>query len=427
MLKKFIIPLIIFILAIVFFKVMLSTKDKSAAVEINEHIWRVEQSIVDKQRLSPAITLYGRVESSELLNSAAPAASQVAKVLVKEGETIEKGQLMLSLDKADFEPLLKQAQAKVNELDALIKSEQLRHEMNLTSLKNEKILLKLSEKALARLEKVKRQNLGSISDTEQAMQQLEIQRLSYNKMQFSVNEHPARHEQLEARLMQAHADLEKSRLALDRSQIYAPFTGIVAKVNVAQGDRVNNNEKLLSFYSTERLEIRAKLPVNIFAEIQQSIRQGQTLKGAAISGRRYNGDQQVPLILERLSGEAQASGVDAIFTIAAEKVYFRIGAIVVVRLQRSARDNMIKVPYQAMYGSERLYQIKEGRLQVVKVKTIGEYYGFENDSRNGSKKSSETDSEAQLLIASDALSSGDTILATHLPNAFTGLKVEIVK
>ncbi|RKZ91538.1 MAG: RND transporter, partial [Gammaproteobacteria bacterium] len=135
MLKKFIIPLIIFILAIVFFKVMLSTKDKSAAIEINEHIWRVEQSIVDKQSLSPAITLYGRVESSELLNSAAPAASQVAKVLVKEGETIEKGQLMLSLDKADFEPLLKQAQAKVNELNALIKSEQLRHEVNLTSLK----------------------------------------------------------------------------------------------------------------------------------------------------------------------------------------------------------------------------------------------------------------------------------------------------
>ena len=419
MLKKFIIPLVIFILAIVFFKVMVSTKDKSPKIEINEHIWRVEQSIVEKQKLSPAITLYGRVESSELLNAAAPAASQVARVLVKEGENIEKGQLMLSLDKADFEPLLKQTQAKVNELNALITSEQLRHEINLISLKNEKKLLKLSEKALARSEKVKRQNLGSVSETEQAMQQLEMQRLSYNKMQFSVQEHQARQEQLEARLIQAQADLAKSRLALERSQIYAPFSGVVAKVNVAQGDRVNNNEKLLSFYSTERLEIRAKLPANSLSEVQQSIREGQVLNGFA-----SNGSQQVPLTLERISGEAQASGVDAIFAITAEKVYFRIGAIVVVRLQRSARDNMIKVPYQAMYGSDRLYQIIDNRLQAVKVKTIGEYFF---DSKTGSEKGSEKNSDSQLLIDSDTLNSGDAILATHLPNAFTGLKVEVVK
>ena len=417
MLKKFIIPLIIFILAIIFFKVIVSTKDKPSEIEINEHIWRVEQSIVDKQTLSPAITLYGRVESSELLNAAAPAASQVAKVLVKEGENIKKGQLMLSLDKADFEPLLKHAQAKVNELNAMIKSEQLRHATNLASLKNEKKLLKLSEKALARAEKVKRQNLGSISETEQAMQKVEMQRLSFIKMQFSVQEHQARQDQLEARLIQAQADLEKSRLALERSQIYAPFSGVVAKVNVAQGDRVNANEKLLSFYSTERLEIRAKLPANSLSEIQQSIRDGETLTGFAFSGSLERGSQekgsQVPLLLERISGEAQASGVDAIFTITADKVYFRIGAIVVVRLQRTARDNMIKVPYQAMYGSERLYQIKDNRLQAVKVKTIGEYFGSIRDS--------------QLLIASDALNSGDAILTTHLPNAFTGLKVEIVQ
>jgi multidrug efflux pump subunit AcrA (membrane-fusion protein) len=417
MLKKFIIPLIIFILAIIFFKVIVSTKDKPSEIEINEHIWRVEQNIVEQQTLSPAITLYGRVESSELLNAAAPAASQVAKVLVKEGENIKKGQLMLSLDKADFEPLLKHAQAKVNELNAMIKSEQLRHTTNLATLKNEKKLLKLSEKALARAEKVKRQNLGSISETEQAMQKVEMQRLSFIKMQFSVQEHQARQDQLEARLIQAQADLEKNRLALERSQIYAPFSGVVAKVNVAQGDRVNANEKLLSFYSTERLEIRAKLPANSLSEIQQSIRDGETLTGFAFSGSLERGSQekgsQVPLLLERISGEAQASGVDAIFTITADKVYFRIGAIVVVRLQRTARDNMIKVPYQAMYGSERLYQIKDNRLQAVKVKTIGEYFGSIRDS--------------QLLIASDALNSGDAILTTHLPNAFTGLKVEIVK
>ena len=411
MLKKVIIPLIIFALAIVFFKFMISSKDNAPDIKVNEHIWRVQQTVIKKQTLSPALTLYGRVESSQLLNAAAPAASQVAQVLVKEGETIKKGQLMLSLDKADFEPLLKFAQAKVNELNALLKSEQLRHEINIVSLKNEKQLLNLSEKALSRAVKVKRQNLGSVSETELAMKQVQLQRLSYNKMQFSIQEHEIRQEQLEARLMQAQADLAKAQLALQRSQIIAPFAGVVAKVNVAQGDRVNSNEKLLSFYSTEQLEIRAKIPADSLPEVQQSLRKGQLLNGVAI-----NAVQQLPLVLERLSGEAQASGVDAIFAIKAEKVHFRIGAIVVVRLQRIARDNMILVPYQSMYGSKRLYQIKEGRLQLVNAKTIGEYYTDKYDK-----------TDKQLLISSDSLNSGDTILTTHLPNAYTGLKVEIVK
>ncbi len=411
MLKKIIIPLIIFALAIVFFKFMMSSKEKVPEINIKEHVWRVQQALIKTQTLSPALTLYGRVESSQLLNAAAPAASQVAEVLVKEGETVSKGQLMLSLDKADFEPLVKFAQAKVNELNALLKSEQLRHEINTLSLKNEKQLLHLSEKALSRAVKVKRQNLGSVSETELAMKQVELQRLSYHKMQFSVQEHEVRQEQLEARLMQAQADLAKAQLALQRSQIIAPFSGVVAKVNVAQGDRVNNNEKLLSFYSTEHLEIRAKIPADSLPEVQQSLQNGQHLRGLAI-----NAAQQLPLVLERLSGTAQASGVDAIFAIKAEKIHFRIGAIVVVRLQRIARDNVILVPYQSMYGNKRLYRINEGRLQLVQVNTIGEYYTDKHDK-----------TDKQLLISSEELNSGDAILATHLPNAFTGLKVEIVK
>ncbi len=412
MLKRIIIPLIILGLAVAFFKVMLASKDKPEEIVVNEHVWRVKQITVKKQTLSPAMTLYGRIESPSLLNAAAPASSQVVQVLVKEGQQVEKGQLMLALDKSDFEPLVRQAQAKVNELRAQIKSEQLRHQLNLNSLKNEKKLVSLSEKALARAVKVKRQNLGSVSETEQSMQQVQLRRLSLNQMQFSVQEHDARQEQFEARLMQAQAELTKARLALSRSQVFAPFTGVVAKVNVAQGDRVNSNEKLLSFYSVEHLEVRAKLPAKYLMEVQSSLDKGGYLKGVA-----HNGEQHISLHLERLSGEAQASGVDAIFSIKTNKIPFRIGAIVVIQLQREAQKNMIKVPYQVMYGTKRLYQIKDQRLQAISVKTIGEHY---NEASNNAQ-------EAQLLITSDALNDADQILATHLPNAFTGLKVDVIQ
>jgi len=386
------------------------SKDKAPEIEFEEHVWHVDQIMIEKQSLAPIITLYGKVESSELLNAAAPAPGQVEKVLVKEGQSIEKGQLMLVLEESDFTTTVKHAQGKVNELKALIKSEQLRHEFNLNSLSNEKKLLNLSQQALSRAEKVKKQNLGSVSETDQAMQLLVKQRLSHNLMQFSVNEHPARMEQLQARLMQAEADLSNSHLALTRSRIIAPFNGIVAKVNIAQGDRVNNNEKLLSFYSLEKLEVRAKLPISLLHEIQQNLISGESLTGTATIGQH-----QIAISLERLSGEGQASGVDAIFSVLSDESQpiagsaLRIGSIAVVNLQRSAQPDLIKVPYQAMYGTDRLYKIVDQRLQSVKVKSIGEY---------------QSDKLPQLLIQSEALNNGDRILSTHLPNAFSGLKVK---
>jgi len=399
MLKKYILPVIILILALAGFKWTIMSKDKAPEIEFEEHVWHVDQIMIEKQSLAPIITLYGKVESSELLNAAAPAPGQVEKVLVKEGQSIEKGQLMLVLEESDFTTTVKHAQGKVNELKALIKSEQLRHEFNLNSLSNEKKLLNLSQQALSRAEKVKKQNLGSVSETDQAMQLLVKQRLSHNLMQFSVNEHPARMEQLQARLMQAEADLSNSHLALTRSRIIAPFNGIVAKVNIAQGDRVNNNEKLLSFYSLEKLEVRAKLPISLLHEIQQNLISGESLTGTATIGQH-----QIAISLERLSGEGQASGVDAIFSVLSDESQpiagsaLRIGSIAVVNLQRSAQPDLIKVPYQAMYGTDRLYKIVDQRLQSVKVKSIGEY---------------QSDKLPQLLIQSEALNNGDRILSTH--------------
>ena len=244
------------------------------------------------------------------------------------------------------------------------------------------------------------------------MQQVEKQRLAFNNMQFSVTEHEARLAQLQARLMQAEAELSRNQLALQRSQIHAPFTGVVAKVNVAQGDRVNSNEKLLSFYSMEELEIRAKLPIKIVSEVQQSLDNGEHLTGLA-----SNGGQLVPVELSRLSGQAQASGVDAIFT-TKDRVPFRLGSIVIVHLQRAAQDQVFAVPYQAMYGNGKLYKIENNRLQAVSVNSVGEYL-------SGQPVASAA--KASLLVKSEELEHGDTILSTHLPNAVNGLKVDTVR
>ena len=68
------------------------------------------------------------------------------------------------------------------------------------------------------------------------------------------------------------------------------------------------------------------------------------------------------------------------------------------------------MPFNALYGLNRVYRIKDGYLEVVKISRVGEY--------------EDSDGQTQLLIRGDNLNEGDRVVSTQLPNAITGLRVE---
>ena len=79
-------------------------------------------------------------------------------------------------------------------------------------------------------------------------------------------------------------------------------------------------------------------------------------------------------------------------------------------LSLEAQKNVIVVPFNALYGLNRVYRIKNGYLESVKISRVGEF----QDS-NG---------QTQLLIRSEVLRENDEVVVTQLPNAITGLRVK---
>ncbi len=402
--KRTILPTLILALGVAGFVALKVTRPIQPAAQVQERAWRVQVREALPRVLAPSLTLYGQVETPDILKAAAPGEAVVQEVLVKEGDRVRAGQRLLVLDPRDFLPAVRQAQAQVDELKAQIASEHQRHRADLLSLTRERRILELAQAAVDRAERLKKQNLGSGSALDEARQAAQIQALKVTAREYDIADHGARLERLEALAARAQARLEEARLALERSQVSAPFDGIVARVQVAAGDRVRAADVMLSLYAVDSLELRARIPAPYQDELRRALAAGQAIRGSA--------GEAVRLRLDRFSGEADPSGIDALFRIEQGREWLRVGEMLAFQIQRPPRAGVFPVPYQALYGSDRIYLMAAGRMRGLQVEVLGTYQG---------------EGEEQLLVRSDAVQAGDKVVVTHLPNAVTGLRVEAVR
>ncbi len=401
-------PLFILAAALGGYALLKATRPPTPAVERQERIWQVTAQTVSPAAHAPLLPLYGRIEAPDMFRAAAPLASRVRAVHVRDGQKVAAGTLLLELEADDFAPRLAQAEADVKELEAQIQSEKSRFEADKRLLESERRLLELARADLSRNEALQKRDLGARAQIDTARQSLERQQLSLTTRELAITDHPARLAQLEARLARAEAKRDEARRDLERSRVSAPFDAVIARVDTAAGAQVNANQTLLVAYPREGLELRAKLPAAYVDELATALAQGVSLSAhARLDGKR------LPLRLKRIAGEGDARGVDALFTLLGEHPGARLGALLNVELERPVVTDSVLLPHSALYGNGRVYRIAQGRLEAIDIERLGETRA--------------PDGQPLFIARSPSLRDGDLILTTHLPNALSGLSVNVVE
>lgn len=370
-----------------------------------EKIWQVEVIPALPQTLSPSIVLYGKVESPDQLKAAAPGAGIVESIRIRSGDIVSRGDVLVSLDRRDFETQRILAEAELADLNSQITELKIRHESNLLSLKTEQELLVLAEQEVARMRQLKKRNLGSDTTLSEALHALGRQQLSLHSRKLEVDSFPARLQMLEARQKQAKARISEAELTIKRGRVTAPFDGIISSVQVAVGDRVATGNILASLYPLNSLEIRAHIANDYVDQIRAAMARGESIEAKI----KYN-QKLVPVQLQRLSGEASSTGIDAFFASRQTELNLRHGELLTLILSLPPRSDLIAVPFQAIYGNSRVYLNRDERLYGVDVESVGQFQADDGDIK--------------LLIISEQISADDQIVVTHLPNAVTGLKVQ---
>ncbi len=401
---KRLLPLIILAVGVLVFIALKATRPEPAEVTATERSWRVKVQAIKPGSQVPVLPLYGEVLAPDQQTITATLAGRVAERPVSEGMSVKQGDLLLALDEADIGPVLAQARAQVDDLDAQISSEQVRYRNDQAALKSEQAIVANARRQFERIESLVGRNLASRENLEAATDALARAELTVSTRQRAIQEHPARLQSLEAKLAQARANLSATERDVDRARVVAPFDGVVTGIEVAVGDQVSRNEPLLTVYPTRGLEVRARVPQVFQNELITALGQGQTLTAISDNGHKF--------VLARFAGLSDPAGTEAVLELQGEPGGLRPGALLPLTLERPARQQAVDVPFSALYGADSVYLMTEdGRMQRIEVERIGEAR-----SENG---------ERRLLIAGEQLTPGARLITTHLPNAVTGLKVEL--
>ncbi len=403
--KKLFISVLIIALSIAVLVYFQATKPEALPVEIKQKVWPVEVIEIQFRDAVTRVSLFGKVEASSLTTVSAPVTGVIEAVNVKDGEYLKQGQDVIALSNSDLELPFEIAQAEVAEAKARIKVENLFYKANKQRLLHEEHLLKLKQKTVSRNQELLSRDLVSQSNLDQAKEGLVRQELQMVSVSLSITSHKANLAQMQARLTKAKVNLSQANINLVRGRVIAPFNARVAKVYVAEGNRVVSGASLLSFYALDSLELRAKIPVGELPAIYEALNSGQVLMAELMVA-----DKIYKLPLSRLAGEADASGVDGFFDLPDTLKMTRPGDLLQVALISRMHEDVFSVPFSALFGSDRLYVVVDGQLQAVKVQLLGEAW---------------IDGEARALLRGD-LQVGSQILVTHLPNAVSGLKVLVM-
>ncbi|RKZ84963.1 MAG: hemolysin D [Candidatus Parabeggiatoa sp. nov. 1] len=410
---KFFLPLLILAVGIAGFMYMFKTKSKAEPIKVEEPAWVVTVMSVTPTALSPTVTLYGQVESPRAATLRTPTLplgtnAEVLKVAVLEGDNVKKGKLLIRLEDSDSVLNLKLYSADIADIKAQIDLEKQRHANNVTALVHEKTLLSLTQRALERLRKLKRQRVSSQADLDTAQQAVEQQMLAITNRRLEIKNHKARLAQLQAKRTRALAQRDLARLQKARTKIKAPFTGVIANVAVAVGDSVGSGNTLLSMYDNAALEVRAQIPSRYQGTVLDALAARHKLKVHA----QVN-NKPVYLQLDRVSGQINpdSGGIDGLFRVKKGAHLLRLGQFLTLSLMLSKQPDVVALPYETVYGTNRIYKLVDGRMKGLTIERVGEQALPTGESR--------------ILVRSPELQQGDQVIITQLPNAMVGLKVKV--
>ena len=236
----------------------------------------------------------GKVEPVFNFEAHAPIGTTVKRVLVKEGDHVKKGQLLVELNAATARSQAAQAMAQVKASDADIHSLQQggTHEEVLTlqaQLVKARGDLETAQRNLEALRKLQQNQAASPGEVKVAQNQYDAAAAQLRLLESRQKDRYSQPEvaRVQAEQNQAQSAYTAAEDVLSQLVIHAPFNGVVYSLPVKQGAYVNPGDLILQEADLSQVQVRAFVDEPDIARLSPSDRIEVTWD--AMPGRIWTG------------------------------------------------------------------------------------------------------------------------------------------
>ncbi len=367
----------------------------------------------------------GNVEAYSAVSIRALVEGQLSKVHFKEGQDVQKDDLLLSIDARPFEAALNQAQANLERDQAMVQqveanltrdlAQVTQAEANLNrdlaQAKNAEEQAKryafLAEKGYVAKEQYDqvRTNSESLAATVQA------DRAAIENAQAALRADKAALENARAVVRASRASVETARIQLGHCSIRAPISGRTGSLLVPQGNMIKSNDvPIVVINQIKPIYVTFALPEQNLAEIKKHMIAGDLKTEAVIPGDEKRSEQGVLTFVDNAVDTATGT-IKLKATFENKERRFWPGQFVNVILTLSVRPKAVLAPSQAIQtGQDGSYVFVVKPDLTVESRAVAVDRSLEG-----------------MTVVAKGLHPGETVVTNGHLRLVTGAKVEIKK
>jgi HlyD family secretion protein len=253
------------------------------------------------------VSTNGKVEPLRNFEAHAPIATTVKRLLVKEGDRVKRGQLLVQLDDADIRAKAASAQAQIRAAQAdqsALKTGGTQEEVitlnsQLIKARSARETAQRNVEALRRLQQQGAASEGEVRQAEDTLQRAEAD-LSLLEQKQKERYSPPEVARIEAQSTEAEAAYASAENSLHKSTVLAPFDGVIYSVPVKEGAFVQGGELLLQEANLSNVLVRAFVDEPDVGRLQMG--QKVEITWDAVPGRVWNGSVNTVPATVRLRG-----------------------------------------------------------------------------------------------------------------------------
>jgi HlyD family secretion protein len=324
----------------------------------------VRTGLAVRGKIQSVISTNGKIEPVSNFEAHAPVSTTVQRVLVKEGDFVKKGQLLVELDAADARAQGAKAQTQMRAAQADVSAverggtqeEVLTLDAQLAKARADRDTAQRNLDALRRLQPEGAASAGEVRQAEAVLVAADAQ---LNLLQQKQKRRYSKPEvaRIEAQRSEARAVFEAAQDVLSKSNVRAPFDGIVYALPVKPGAFVGSGDLVLQMADLRKVQVRAYVDEPDVARLSK----GDPIEVTwdAVPGRTWEGTVNAIPSTVKLRGSRNVGETTCIVDNKDLKLLPNVN--VGVTIVSAVHENVLVVPREAV----RMDDSKPYVLQVV--------------------------------------------------------------